>query len=337
MISKISNKFLREISKKIHKEINLKSGKNNNNNINNNKNIFITKTPNFNFIIKIKYTNKPKNLINEKNIQAQKYSRLYEDEYIKLEKLNREIEKIKTIEENKELNINRRIALKKEKEKIFLNKIENYKNEKIEKNEKFEKEKYTEDNEIYTEKEMENLFNDPNNNEIILYRMTSLDKIYSLEKMKFYKFFSGFCFIASFAFDYFFPLVKKGFLLNFSYYSLLFIDYSFFFICICNILKEHGTVFYAKYIHKDKIIEISYLFLSGRERTIRENLSDLKRKNTNQQIFSGIISNKTNTEYVFIKNKQEINDRKLFNFLFPKIEIKNRKIPSTVDSLWEKN
>ncbi len=279
---------------------------------------------NFNINNTFKYTNmiisKIKININKKNIIFN--SKPNKNPYkISLQKFSKLIEKEKINEENKELNSTRRNNLRREKEIDLLNKIES--------------KKYIE--EVYTKEEFENLFLDKKNNEIILYRMTSIYKIDTIEKMKYLNYALPVCFFGGFVIDFIFPVVKKGFLIKFFYYNCLFFDYGLFIYFVYKLFHFKTRTISAKYNHNDKIIELSYLNFFGKEKFIKENLFDLKRITTNDQILSKIISKKNNNEFSFYRNLQEINYRKLFNYIFPKAEVKKRKEPSMVDTLWEKN
>jgi hypothetical protein len=260
---------------------------------------------------------------NPNKIQSQKFSKLIEEENVKNARINKEkeIEKAKIKEENKEFNITRRNNIKREKEKNLLNKVES--NKFIE--------------EVYSQQEFENLFMDVKNNEIILYRMTSFHRNDTKEKLKNLNLALPACFFGGFIIDLIFPAVKKGFLINFVYYNCLFFDYGLFIHLIYKLFYFKSRTISAKYIHKDKIVEFCYFNYFGYEKFIKENLLDLKRITTNDEILSKINSKKNNNLYRFYRDIHEINYIKLINYIFPKAEIKKRKEPSMVDSLWEKN
>ena len=323
MISKFSNKLGKHITKKLNKEaiFPLKETQiyfNFSINIKSNVKSQIKKSVKDNDILREKH-------LAEKNIQSQKFSKLFENEKVKIDRntSEKEIERTKLREENREMNITRRSTLKKDKEIQYQNKNDN-KDIIIE--------------EVYTEEEYQNLISDKGNNEMIIYRMASFHKSDHKEFAKIILIgILPLCFFGSFLIDYIFPFTKKGVLMNLCYYSVLFCDYGIFLYFILRLLQMKGRTSFAKYIQKDKIVEFTKFTIFGNDKICIENLSDLKRITTNNTILSKLSSKKTNNEYNFYKDIQEINDRKLFNYIFPKVEVKTRKKPSMVDSLWDKN
>lgn len=233
--------------------------------------------------------------------------------------------KIKSMEEQKEINVSRRNVLKNEKEK-------NYK-KRITSSEKPNRESYTGE-------EFSKLIANPKISEIIFFKITNAQKtqVNSLIKTAVYLIFplsvSGLFFIDFFCFDF----KNISILMKFAHYFLISFAYVLFLMGIYILKRSRNIVLSAKLFPKDNVLEFTKFSTFGRLIRIKERVGDMKlNRNSWLNPDDSIKSKRTNKNYIFKDDQAEIKDKKLFNYLFPEPEIKERKRPSMVDSLWEKN
>lgn len=246
----------------------------------------------------------------------------------------REYEKIKQDEKvnknvsfgiQKEINISRRKSVKIEKEKSYLERINN-----IEKPEK----------PAYSYEEFNKILSLPKNTEILIFKLNNdyKQKAYNLMKVAIFLIFpltiSGLFFIDFFCFDF----KKISIFMKISYYFLISFDYILFLIGIYILNKSRNIVISAKYFPKDNVIEFTKFNYFGKTLRLKERLIDIKKNRISWlNPYDTLKSKRTNIIYIFREENAEIYDPKLFNYLFPEPQIKERKKQSIVDSLWEKN
>ncbi len=248
----------------------------------------------------------------------------------KLEKIKKENEITnlkKNMENQKELNISRRNSLKKEKEKNY--------NERVNIIEKPNKE-------VYTLEEYNEIISNVKNSEVFIFKLNNLfkNKYKSLTRFAIILLFP-LSIAGLFLIDFFFYDVKKfSTLIKISYYFFVSLNYSIFILGVFCMKKQKNIVLSAKLFPKDNILEITKFNYFGKIVKEKERVFDMKLKRNswlNLHYQSTLKSKRTNQSYIFKENEAEITDNKLFNYLFPEPELQQRKKPSMVESLWEKN
>lgn len=241
---------------------------------------------------------------------------------------NEKINKRKNSEAQKDANISRRNSIKQKKEDAYQSRIKDSNNSIKEKQE------------CYDLEEFNKLVSNPKNSEISLFKLNGIYRrnIQNLVKVAVFLIFpisiSGVFFIDYFCFDF----KKISLLMKFSYYFLISIDYLLFLFGIYLLKKSRNITFSAKLFPKENIVEFTKFNYLGKYIKTKERVVDIKRnRNTWLSPDNSVKSKRTNNIYIFKQNESEIYDIKLFNYLFPMPEVKERKKPSMVDSLWEKN
>jgi len=248
-----------------------------------------------------------------------------EKEKAEKEKLEQNADKKqKNLEEQKELNISRRSLLKVEKEKNSKSRLNN-----IEKRNR----------ESYSAEEYNKLILNSKNSEIVFFKISNQEMKYLSSTIKKIIYFilpmtvSGIFFIDFFCYDF----KKISTLMKFAYYFLISCDYCLFLFFFFGLTQSSNVVISAKLFPEDNVLELIKFNIFGRLVRIKERVCDMKMSRDKWEPYDSISSKRTNKRYVFEDNKAEIQDKKLFNYLFPDPEVVERKKPSMVDSLWEKN
>ena len=276
-------------------------------------------------------TNKTQNLDNtatynfSKNMNQNSLSDKEKIEKAKQEANANSNSKKKLLEEQMELNSSRRNLIRIEKERNYKNRISS-----IEKP----------DRDCYSAEEFNKLIANLKNSELIFFKI-SYD--YKCQVSSFIKTAVYFIFPLSISglvlVDFFCSDIKNiSILMKFGYYFLISFDYFLFMFGVYLLKKSRNIVVSAKLFPNDSVLEVAKFNSFGKIIRIKERIVDMKlNRNSWLNPDDSIKSKRTNKNYIFKDDQTEVKDKKLFNYLFPEPEVKERKKPSMVDSLWDKN